>query len=63
MIEKKNFWFVVLPFFQKKHKIKNKVAIKATFILMMKILKARSPTQIRFRLGRDKRIFFLKSVE
>jgi len=38
----------------------NKVAIKTTFILMMKILKARSPTQIRFRLGRDKRIFFEK---
>jgi len=27
---------------------------------MMKILKARGPTQIRFRLGRDERIFFEK---
>jgi len=52
------FGFFVLPFFQKKHRNKNKVAIKATFILMMKILKARSPTQIHFRLGRDERIFF-----
>jgi len=36
---------------------KNEVGIKTTFLLMMKILKAKSPTQVRFRLGRDKRIF------
>jgi len=50
----------VLPFFPEEAQNKNKVVIKATFILMTKILKARSPTQIRFRLGRDERIFFEK---
>jgi len=51
------FWFFVLPFFQNKHKIKTKLGSKRPFLLMMKILKARSPTQVRFRLGQDKRIF------
>ena len=37
------FWFFVLPFFQKKHKIKyNKVGIETTFLLMMKIRKAKT---------------------
>jgi len=33
MIEEEFFWFFVLPFFQKKHKIKNKVGIKATLFI------------------------------
>jgi len=58
------FFFLVfcITIFPEEAQNKNKVAIKATSILMMKILKARSPTQIRFRLGRDERIF-LKSIE
>jgi len=53
------FWFFVLPFFQKKHKITyNKVGIETTFLLMMKIRKAKSPKQIHFHLGWDERIFF-----
>ncbi len=55
------FLFFVLPFFQKKHKIKyNKVGIETTFLLMMKIRKAKSPKQVHFRLGWDERIFFEK---
>jgi len=57
------FLVFCITIFPEEAQNENKVAIKTTFILMMKILKARSPTQIRFRLGRDKRIFFLKSVE
>jgi len=54
---KEFFGFFVLPFFQNKHKIKTKSGSKRLFLLMMKILKAKSPTQVRFRLGRDKRNF------
>jgi len=59
MIEKKNIWFFFfcITIFPEEAQNKNKVAIKATFILMMKILKARSPAQVRFRLGWDERIF------
>jgi len=57
---KKNFLVFCITIFPEEIQNKNKVAIKATFILMMKILKARSPTQIRFRLGRDESIFFEK---
>jgi len=62
MIEEEFFlvFFFCITIFPEEAQNKNKVAIKATFILMMKILKARSPTQIRFRLGRDERIFFEK---
>jgi len=35
---------------------KDEVGIKTTFLLM-KILKAKGPTQARLRLGRDERIF------
>jgi len=59
-IEEEFFCFFVLPFFPEETQNKNKVAIKATSILTMKILKARSPTQIRFRLERGERIFFEK---
>jgi len=51
------FGFFVLPFFQSKHKIKTKSRSKRPFLLMMKILKAKSPNQVRFRLGRDERNF------
>jgi len=50
-------FFCITIFPEEAQNKKNKVAIKATSILMMKILKARGPTQIRFRLGRDERIF------
>ena len=56
------FGFFVLPFFQKKTQNKNKVGIKTTFLLMMKMYEAKIPTQVHFRLGRDERIFFLKTV-
>jgi len=56
-IKEEIFGFFVLPFFQKKQKIKTKSGSKRPFLLMMKILKAKSPTQVRLRLGRDERIF------
>ena len=62
--KEKNFWFFVLPFFPEKAQNKNKAGIKATFILMMKIHKAKSPKQVHFRLGGDERIFFfLKNIK
>jgi len=55
---KKNFWvFFCITIFPEEAQNKNKVGIKTTFLLMMKILKAKSPTQVRLRLGRDERIF------
>jgi hypothetical protein len=54
------FGFLYYHFSRKKHKIKNKVRIKTTFLLMMKILKVKSPTQVHFRLGQNERIFFEK---
>jgi len=62
MIEEEFFWFFCITIFPEEAQNKNKVTIKATSILMMKVLKARNPTQIRFRLGQDERIF-LKSIE
>jgi len=60
---KKEFFLVFfITIFPEEAQNEDKVAIKTTFILMMKTLKARSPTQIRFRLRRDERIF-LKSIE
>jgi len=49
--EKKDFfWFFVLPFFQKKHKIKQS-RDRDDLSLMMKKHKAKSPKQVHFRLG------------
>lgn len=60
MIKERFFGFLYLPFFQEKAQNKSKVGIKTTFLLMMTILKAKSPTPVHFHLGRDERIF-LKS--
>jgi len=46
-----------ITIFPEKAQNKNKGGIKTTFLLMMKILKAKGPTQARLRLGRDERIF------
>ena len=55
---KKNFFgFFVSPFFPEEAQNENKVGIKTTFLLMMKILKAKGPTQARLRLRRDESIF------
>jgi len=53
------FWFFALPFFQKKHKVKQS-RDQNNFLLMMTIHKAKSPTQVHFRLERDERIFLKK---
>jgi len=54
-----NFFLVFcITIFPEQAQNKNKVGIKTTFLLMMKILKAKGPTQARFRLGRDERIFW-----
>jgi len=52
------FWFFVLPFFLKKAQNKIKQSRdQDDFLLMMTNHKAKSPTQVHFRLGRDKGIF------
>jgi hypothetical protein len=63
-----DFFFWVLLFYhlsrkekKKKAQNKNKVGIRATF-LMMKIHKAKIPKQVHFRLGWDERIF-LKNIK
>jgi len=64
VIEKRKifFGFLYYHFSRRSTKIKqNKVGIKTTFLLMMKIRKAKSPKQVHFHLGWDERIFFLKS--
>jgi len=53
---KENFLVFCITIFPEE--AQNKVGIKTTFLLMMKILKAKSPTQARLRLGRDERIFW-----
>ena len=53
---KEIFWFFVLPFFQKKHKIKQS-RDQGDLSLMMKIHKAKKPIQVHFRLGWDEMIF------
>jgi len=54
------FWFFVLPFFQNKAQNKNKVGIKTTFLLMMKILKAKALHKFTVVSGRTKG-YFLKN--
>ena len=51
------FWVFCITIFPEKAQNKNKVGIKATFLLMMEIHEAKSPTQVNLRLGRDERIF------
>jgi len=52
------FWFFVLPLFQKKHKIKyNKVGIVTTFLLMMKIRKAKALNKFTSVSGGTKGFF------
>ena len=47
----KKFYLVFcITIFPEQAQNKNEVGIKTTFLLMMKILKAKSPTQVRFRL-------------
>jgi len=56
------FWFFVLPFFQKKHKIKQiKVGIKTTFLFMMKIRKEKALNKFTFVSGGTKGFFFWKT--
>ena len=50
--------FFCITIFPEEAQNKNKVGIKTTFLLMMKILKAKGPTQARLRLGRDEGIFW-----
>ena len=60
---KKNLVFCITIFPEKaQNKIKQS-RDQEDFLLMMKIHEANSPTQVRFHLGRDKRIFFLKSSQ
>jgi hypothetical protein len=57
------FGFLYYHFSRTKHKIKNKVGIKTTFLLMMKMLKAKSPTPVHFRLGQNERVFLKSSKQ
>ena len=53
--------FFVLPFFQKKEKLKNKVRIKTIFLLMMENTRSKKPfINSTFVLGGTKGIFFFK---
>jgi len=54
---KEFFWVFCITIFPEQAQNKNKVGIKTTFLLMMKILKAKSPTQVCFRLGGTKGYF------
>jgi len=57
-IKERFFFSLVLPFFQNKHKNKIKQSRdQDDFLLTMAIHKAKSLTQVHFRLGRDKMIF------
>jgi len=56
------FEFFVLPFFQKKHKIKQSRDQNDLFINDGKYMKQKIPTQVQFHLRRDERIFFLKAA-
>jgi hypothetical protein len=49
------FWVFCITIFPEK--AQNKAGIKTTFLSVMEILKAKSPTQVHFHLGRDERIF------
>jgi len=53
----KLFWVFCITIFPEQAKNKNKVGIKTTFLLMMEKHEAKSPAQIRFRLGQNERIF------
>ena len=57
MIKEEFFWFFCITIFPEQAQNKNEVGIKTTFLLMMKILKAKIPAQVRFRLGQNERIF------
>jgi hypothetical protein len=54
-------FFCITIFPEKSKKIKNKVGITMTFLLMTTILKAKSTTQVHFRLGQNERIPFEKT--
>ena len=55
---KKNFLgFFCITIFPEEAQNENKVGIKTTFLLMTEKHEAKSPTQVRLRLGRDERIF------
>jgi len=58
MIKEEFFWFFFcITIFPEQAQNKNEVGIKTTFLLMMKILKAKSIAQVRFRLRQNERIF------
>jgi hypothetical protein len=59
-LEMINLWVLCITIFPEKAQNKIKAGIKTTFLLMMTILKAKIPTQVHIRLGRDERIFFEK---
>jgi len=51
ILEKEFFWFFVLPFFQKKHKIKNKGGIKTTFFINDENMKQKALHKFAFVSG------------
>jgi len=55
--KEKKIGFLCYHFFQKKQKTKTKSGSKRLFLLMMTIHKAKSSTQVHFRLGRGEWIF------
>ena len=57
MIEEYFFLVFCITIFPEEAQNKNKVEIKTTFLLMTEKHEAKSPTMVRFRLGRDERIF------
>jgi len=57
MIKEEFFWFFCITIFPEQAQNKNEVGIKTTFLLMMKILKAKIPAPVRFRLEQNERIF------
>jgi len=50
-------FFFCITIFPEEAQNENKVGIKTTFLLMTGKHEAKSPTQVRLRLGRDERIF------
>jgi len=52
-----DFSVFCITIFPEQAQNKNKVEIKTTFLLMTEKHEAKSPTMVRFRLGRDERIF------
>jgi len=60
---KENFLVFCITIFPEQAQNKNKVGIKPTFLLMMKIHEAKSPTQVHICLGRVERIFLKSSKQ